>query len=124
MKHDKSLTYVVQSGLVGPDGTDTNKGRPTWQTAQHSYTLADGKQELNVDLTLDQGNGVQITKRYTFERGSYLVHINYIVHNNGSTPWKAALYGQIKRDGSDDPGLTQKGFSTMHTFIGASYFSK
>ncbi len=124
MKHDKSLTYVVQSGLVGPDGTDTSKGRPTWQAAQHTYTLADGKQELNVDLTLDQGNGVQITKRYTFERGSYLVHINYIVHNNGSAPWKAALYGQIKRDGSDDPGLTQKGFSTMHTFIGASYFSK
>lgn len=123
MKNTPQMTYVAQSGLIGPDGTDTRKGRPTWQVSQWSYSLAEGQKELNVDLTLTQDNGVQITKRYTFERGSYLIHVSHIVHNNGSEPWKGALYGQIKRDGSDDPGVSQQGFAPMNTFIGASYYS-
>lgn len=124
MENDKTRTYIAQSGLVGPDGTDTAKGRPTWKVAKTSYTLDKGEKELNVDLTLDQGHGVKIVKRFTFERGSYLIHISHIVHNDGNQPWQGALYGQIKRDGSPDPGTSKEGFSSMHTFIGASYYSK
>jgi YidC/Oxa1 family membrane protein insertase len=124
MKNNASHTYMAQSGLVGKNGTDTAQGRPTWQVAQSSYRLANGDNELNVDLTLDQGNGVQIVKRYTFERGSYLVRISHIVRNHSEQPWQAALYGQIKRDGGDDPGVSQRGFAPMPTYLGAAYWSQ
>ncbi len=123
LENDATRTYVAQSGLVGPNGTDTREGRPTWSAAQPSYSLSDGQKELNVDLTLDQGGGVQIIKRYTFERGSYLVRVSHIVRNNGSQPWQGALYGQIKRDGSDDPGKSTQGFIPMPTYLGAAYWS-
>ena len=124
LEDDATRTYVAQSGLVGPNGTDTREGRPTWSTSRASYNLGDGKKELNVDLTLNQGNGVQIIKRYTFERGSYLVRVSHIVRNNGNQPWQGALYGQIKRDGSDDPGKSTQGFIPMPTYLGAAYWSE
>lgn len=123
MDQNNSGTYVAQSGLVGKNGTDSSKGRPHWSSAQQSYQLAEGDNELNVDLTLTQDNGAEIIKRYTFEKGSYLVRVSHIVRNNGSSPWTGALYGQIKRDGSDDPGLSKAGFAPMPTYLGAAYWS-
>ena len=122
MDQSNSGTYVAQSGLVGKNGTDSSKGRPHWSSAQQSYQLAEGSNELNVDLTLTQDNGAEIIKRYTFEKGSYLVRVSHIVRNNGSSPWTGALYGQIKRDGSDDPGLSTTGFAPMPTYLGAAYW--
>tara|TARA_B100000676_G_scaffold312584_1_gene387563 strand:- start:2128 stop:3873 length:1746 start_codon:yes stop_codon:yes gene_type:complete len=116
-------TYVAQSGLVGTNGTDSSAGRPLWNVAQQSYELKDGSQELNVDLTLQQDNGAELVKRFTFERGSYLVRVSHIVRNHGSSEWSGALYGQIKRDGSDDPGLANHGFIPMPTYLGAAYWS-
>ena len=123
MDQSNSGTYVAQSGLVGKNGTDSSKGRPHWSSAQQSYQLAEGSNELNVDLTLTQDNGAEIIKRYTFEKGSYLVRVSHIVRNNGSSPWTGALYGQIKRDGSDDPGLSTTGFAPMPTYLGAAYWN-
>ncbi|ASK35814.1 membrane protein insertase YidC [Alloalcanivorax mobilis] len=124
MQNDATHTYMVQSGLVGKNGTDTAAGRPTWNAAQNSYQLGEGEKELNVDLTLEQGNGVQIVKRYTFERGSYLVRVSHIVRNQSAQTWQGALYGQIKRDGSDDPGVSHRGFAPMPTYLGAAYWSQ
>ena len=122
LEQDSNRTYVAQSGLVGRNGTDSSAGRPQWSASQDSFRLADGEKELNVDLALTQDNGVEIIKRYTFERGSYLVRVSHIVRNHSSEPWSGALYGQIKRDGSDDPGLSKQGFVPMPTYLGAAYW--
>ncbi|EKF73674.1 hypothetical protein A11A3_12565 [Alcanivorax hongdengensis A-11-3] len=123
MEDDKTRTYVAQSGLIGKNGTDTRAGRPLWQASQPSYTLKDGQKELNVDLTYTQDSGVQIIKRYTFERGSYLVRVSHIVRNTGNSDWSGALYGQIKRDASEDPGVSHQGWAPMPTYLGAAYWS-
>ncbi|MDX1802608.1 MAG: membrane protein insertase YidC [Alcanivorax sp.] len=123
MEDDKTRTYVAQSGLIGKNGTDTQAGRPLWKASQKSYQLKDGQKELNVDLTFTQDNGVQIIKRYTFERGSYLVRVSHIVRNTSNRDWSGALYGQIKRDGSDDPGVSHQGWAPMPTYLGAAYWS-
>ena len=122
LEQDASRTYVAQSGLIGKNGTDSSAGRPLWSAAQQSYQLDDGNQELNVDLTLRQDNGAELVKRFTFERGSYLVRVSHIVRNQGSSEWSGALYGQIKRDGSDDPGLSNSGFIPMPTYLGGAYW--
>lgn len=123
MQRGENLKYVVQSGLVGPNGTDTSAGRPTWQTTQSSYRLDERDNELNVDLTLQQEGGVSLVKRYTFERGSYLIRVSHVVRNNGSEPWQGALYGQIRRDASADPSAATGGFVPMPTYLGAAYWS-
>ncbi|WP_346838262.1 membrane protein insertase YidC [Microbulbifer sp. SAOS-129_SWC] len=117
LNRTRENTYVAQSGLIGHNGTDSAKGgRPLFSSAQQQYAMQEGKDTLTVDLKLKQ-NGADITKRYTFKRGDYLMKVSYLVQNNSSQPWSAALYGQIKRDDhvpQMDTGLR------MHPFLGAA----
>ncbi|MFN3713503.1 MAG: membrane protein insertase YidC [Alcanivoracaceae bacterium] len=123
MQRTPARNYVAQSGLIGPHGTDTASGRPVWQAVSSDHRLDSRDNELNVDLTLQQEGGVTLIKRYTFERGSYLIRVSHIVRNNGSRPWQGALYGQIRRDASDDPSKATAGFVPMPTYLGAAYWS-
>lgn len=116
LNNTESFTYIAQSGLIGPNGTDTKDGRPIFQTNAKPRQLADGKDTLVVDLNLQQEN-VSITKRYTFSRGSHLIDLEYVIHNRNNTPWQANLFGQIKRD-SSNPDV-RSGMS-MKPFLGAA----
>lgn len=107
-------TYIAQSGLIGQNGTDSADGRPTFSVNQSQFSLADGEDTLQVDMTTMQDN-VQITKRFTFFRGEYRVSVSYLIDNQGDTNWQAALYGQIKRD-SHEPNVSN-GFG-MQPFVG------
>ncbi len=93
--------YVAQSGLIGRNGIDSN-GRASYQSSSVSYQMNKSDNSLDVDLVSSNG-GVEVTKRYHFERDSYLIDINYIVENNSGSDWQANAYGQIKRDPFDDP---------------------
>ncbi len=95
-------TYVAQSGLVGSDGTDTSDGRARFRVDRENYQLGPGEDSLTVDLHYNQ-DGVTITKQFEFRRGDYLVDMRYIVDNQGSDPWQAGLFGQIKRDSHEPP---------------------
>lgn len=119
----KALEFEAQSGLIGPNGTDTGKSRPLYHSDKLSYQLADDSNTLVVTLTLPKANGITISKRYTFTRGSYQVKVQNDVVNQSSKNWQGAFYGQLKRDGSEDPSISGKGFSTMSTFLGGTYYS-
>jgi len=113
-------TYVAESGLIGPDGIDTPAGRARFHAEHRHYRLADGAEQLVVDLTTDQGE-VRITKRFVFKRGDHAVAVRYLVDNRGDQPWRGALFTQLKRDNSPDPGLSRKGFGLgMQSFLGAA----
>lgn len=109
-------TYVSQSGLIGTNGTDTAQGRPVFSSAAQHYQLKDGENQLVVDLTLKQGEA-NITKRFTFTRGAYLVGVEYIIDNQADTPWSAQLYGQIKRDNQN---FVKVSALEMNPFLGAA----
>lgn len=112
--------YVAQSGLIGRNGIDSN-GRAIYQSTVTSYTMDDSVNELNVDLVHTTGNGITVTKRFRFERDSYVVDVSFNVDNQSAEPWQANLFGQIKRDSFDDPssvggfGSTFLGFVTTAT---------
>lgn len=119
MEQTSNRTYVSQSGLVGNNGPDASKdGRPTYTVDAAQFELGD-KDSLNVDLSFTDQNGVQITKRYTFSKGSYNVGLSYIVNNTSEQNWKANLFGQIKRDRSADP--TSGTDMGMQSYLGAVY---
>jgi len=118
LNESPNQTYVAQSGLVGSNATDTREGRPLFEAQQQEYRLSDGDRQLQVDLTLTQGE-VTITKRFTFTRGDYVVNIDYLVDNQSDEPWQANLYGQIKRD-SSPAGKGPGGAFALNPFLGAA----
>lgn len=110
-----STYYIAQSGLIGTNGPDANStGRPTYRTSASSYSLESG--ELSVDLLLDT-NGVTVTKRFIFSADDYLIRLQYLVDNKTATPWRGNLFGQIKRNGAQDP--SQGSGLGISTYLGA-----
>lgn len=117
LEQNANRTYIAQSGLVGRDGPDS-KARPVYQVSGNEFSLGEGDR-FNVDLTLAQPDGVNITKRYSFTRGEYKVGLEYIVENLSQEPWQGILFGQIKRDGSDDP--SKQNSMGMQSYLGAVF---
>lgn len=118
LEQNGNRTYVSQSGLIGLNGPDADAaGRPSYTTASNSYQLDNG--ELVVDLQHTTDAGVNVTKRYRFTKGSYLVGLEYVVNNTSTTPWQAKLFGQIKRDSSEDPSQTTD--MGMQSYLGGIF---
>ncbi|PLW70885.1 membrane protein insertase YidC [Pseudohalioglobus lutimaris] len=102
LEQNQSRVYVAQSGLIGANGIDS-KGRATFTASATRFDMAEGDEQLIVDLNWQDQNGVSVIKRFTFTRGDYLIKIDYLVENNSSERWQANLFGQIKRDSSKAP---------------------
>ena len=70
--------YVAQSGLIGPNGTDKPGGRPVYRVDASAYDMG-SSDTLTVDLHHIQSDGSEITKRFTFRRGDYLIGVEYLI---------------------------------------------
>lgn len=108
-------TYVAQSGLIGRNGIDGAE-RPLYTASASNFEMAPGQNVLNVDLRYTDEQGVEVTKRFSFQRGDYLVDISYEVNNSTDSPWQANMFGQIKRGNHPDP--TQGSGFGMASFLG------
>ncbi|MBC7752328.1 MAG: membrane protein insertase YidC [Candidatus Saccharibacteria bacterium] len=114
--------YTAQSGLVGADGPDAAAtGRPLYKSTQATYTLAAGQQTLDIPLTFDAPNGVQIVKNFHITQGKYPVVVSYKIINRGTAPWHGQMFGQVKRDNSVDPSKANQGMMGMATFMGGAW---
>lgn len=117
MNRTTDQTYVAQSGLVGQNGTDKSSAqRPIYSTDATSYVLNEGEDELTVDLHYMDGD-IKITKRYHFTRNSHLIDLEYIVNNNSAQIWRAAPYGQIRRNDFEVGNNVMFG---MNSYLGAA----
>ncbi len=115
LENSAQRVYVSKSGLVGRNGIDSSS-RAAYQASSDSYSLAASASSINVDLTHVTPDGVQVTKRFTFERGSYLIKLSYIINNTSSNVWQANLFGQINRTTFPDPSSV--GGVGMSSFLG------
>ena len=117
LNRTKSHLYIAQSGLVGPDGTDSDSAnRPTFTTEKTNYVIAENQDQVTVDLQLSQGS-THITKRFIFERGSNLIDIQYLVDNRSDSMWVGHIFGQIVRD---DFVPTNSAGIGMQPYVGAA----
>ena len=141
-ENSSERVYVAQSGLVGNNGPDARaSGRPLYSVTQQNFTLQDGQDQLNVDLSF-QENGVNYTKRFTFHRGlslecsareisqrqvscindeAYQINLTYLVDNQSDREWKGNLFAQLKRDGQGDPSSTTA--TGTATYLGAALWT-
>ena len=132
LESDVKRTYVAQSGLIGLNGPDSNRaGRPNYEFDKTTYTLADAKsakdkegqaeQVLAVPMVYKTSDGVEIIKTFSFKKGAYPIDVNYQVINRSSQNWQGQMFGQIKRDNSEDPGKSGQGIFTLGTFLGGAW---
>ena len=117
LENTGNRTYVAQSGLIGRNGIDGTQ-RALYSASASEFQLADGQNQLQVDLTYTDSQGVVVVKRFSFQRGDYLINISYNINNTTDAPWSANLFGQIKRNNYADPTQTS-GFG-MASFLGFS----
>ncbi|OCR25482.1 membrane protein insertase [Pseudomonas syringae] len=113
--------FLAQSGLTGVNGPDARPaGRPVYSTAQKSYQLVDGQEQLVVDLKFTD-NGVNYIKRFTFKRGLYDLVVSYVIDNQSAQPWSGNMFAQLKRDASSDPSSTTA--TGTATYLGAALWT-
>jgi YidC/Oxa1 family membrane protein insertase len=114
-------TFLAQSGLTGVNGPDARPaGRPLFSSEKKTYQLADGQNELVIDLKFSE-NGVIYTKRFTVKRGLYDLVVTYLVDNQSAQPWAGNLFAQLKRDASSDPSSTTA--TGTATYLGAAMWT-
>ena len=113
--------YQAQSGLIGTNGPDASStGRPVFSSEKKSYQLADGQDQLVVDLKFSK-DGVNYIKRFTLKRGLYDVVVTYIIDNQSAQPWTGAMFAQLKRDSSADPSSSTA--TGTATYLGAALWT-
>lgn len=120
LESNNQRVYVAQSGLIGRDGIDTIDGRAHYEYTADNYVMQEGQKTLTVPLVYKQ-DGVTITKTFTFTRGHYPIEVSYNINNTSDTAWQGQLFAQLKRDGSKDPGLADKGALSMATYLGGAW---
>jgi YidC/Oxa1 family membrane protein insertase len=113
-------TYLAQSGLIGSNAPDKSSGRALWNSDKRSYELADGQDQLVVELTYAEA-GVNYVKRFSFERGQYDLGVTYKVDNQSGQAWSGNFYAQLKRDNSGDPSSTTA--TGTATYLGAALWT-
>ncbi|WP_040330954.1 membrane protein insertase YidC [Acinetobacter rudis] len=132
LESDPQRTYVAQSGLIGLNGPDGSRaGRPNFEVEKTNFSLADVKVQkdkdgkdikvLTVPMVYKTADGVEIIKSYKFTPGTYPINVSYQVVNRSTQPWQGQMFGQIKRDNSEDPGKSDQGIFTLGTFLGGAW---
>ncbi|WP_336334189.1 membrane protein insertase YidC [Pseudomonas putida] len=113
--------YLAQSGLTGANGPDARPaGRPLYAADQKGYQLADGQDQLVVDLKFSD-NGVNYIKRFSFKRGEYDLTVSYLIDNQSGQAWSGNMFAQLKRDASSDPSSSTA--TGTATYLGAALWT-
>lgn len=121
MKPEPPNLFVAQSGLIAGEGSAAPTHETPYQAANSEYQLADGKDQLNVDLVWTSPDGVKVTKRFTYQRGSYLVTVQHIVENGSDKPWVGREYRQLVRTPAVDGSASSK---LLYTYTGGAIYSE
>jgi len=116
--------FVAQSGLVSATGAAPDH-LARFSAEKTAYTLADGRDTIEVPLTWTDATGISVRKVLTFHRGSYVVDQRQEISNHGPSTWTGNAYRQLQRVPPivDTSGI--KGFSNIerYSFAGAAWYS-
>jgi len=122
MEPDPQHYFVTQSGLLG-EGLANHK--TLYDADQRSYSLGDGKETLEVRLHARDSDGTDVTKRFVFHRGSYIVDVDYDVTNKSSAPITPFAYYQFLRDSNapSEQAAQKSSFGGVTTFTGPAVYT-
>ena len=108
--------YFAQSGFVG-EGLPSHK--TVYELTPGDYELKPGEDSLKLSMKALQ-NGIEVVKTYTFQRGSYVVKVDYTLTNQGGGAIEGYPYYQILRHGQAPEGES----AFMYTFTGPALYTE
>jgi len=108
--------YFAQSGFVGGS---LPSHKTLYQLDPGEYSLGADQDSLTLPLRATQ-NGVEIIKTYTFQRGSYLIRVDYQLANQGADVVEGYPYYQLLRHGQAPEGES----AFMYTFTGPALYTE
>jgi YidC/Oxa1 family membrane protein insertase len=114
--------HIAQSGLLS-SSHESPDHRQRFSAEASEYVLAESADSLEVSLVWRDDDGLKVTKRYGFERGSYQIALNQEISNNSGTAWTGAQYRQLQRvapPASDKGGFTKP---ERYSFMGAAIYT-
>ncbi|WP_275098848.1 membrane protein insertase YidC [Sedimenticola hydrogenitrophicus] len=120
MKPEIPNLFVAQSGLIAGEGSFAPSHETPYRVNSHSYRLENGADQLSVDLFWTSPEGVKVTKRFNYQRGSYLVTVQHIVENGSGQPWVGREYRQLMRTPAVDDSAASK---LLYTYTGGAIYS-
>jgi YidC/Oxa1 family membrane protein insertase len=110
--------FVIQSGLRASVGAEPTH-HVVYSPEQTSYRMGDSDDTLVVPMTWHSPEGVEVTKRYIFHRGSYVVDLQHEVRNNSGEEWHGRQYRQLQRTQVAETGQS----SFIYTYMGGVIYS-
>jgi YidC/Oxa1 family membrane protein insertase len=115
-------SYFAQSGFVG---NDLATHKTVYELQPGEYDLKSGQNDLKVSMTAVLA-GVEVVKTYTFHRGSYVIDVDYAIHNGGTTNIEGFPYFQFQRDGKKPDGESSyvRGFTGPAMYTESGKFQK
>jgi len=111
--------FIVQSGLLGTETERTPTHEAIFTASSDTFELKEGEDSLVVDLTWQSADGVEVIKRYTFNRDTHAVQLEQLVNNSSETVWTGRDYRQLQRGEPVDTGS-----AFMYTYTGGAIFSQ
>ncbi|SER02267.1 YidC/Oxa1 family membrane protein insertase [Solimonas aquatica] len=111
--------FVLQSGLAGPQAPLSSPDT-VYSSAQSSYQLSQGNDQLEVLLTHQNADGVLIRKTYVFKRGSYQIDLAQSVQNASAAPLSLSPYVRLLRTAYQQGGEPR----FAHTFTGVGFYQQ
>ncbi len=117
-------TYIAQSGLRHDkiNGQSITGMAPThheiYNVEKTNYQLAEGKDELKVNLTWKSLNGIEVEKIYTFKRGAFVYDVTHRVTNRSDRTWVGRQYQQLRHS----PVPENRSWLRLPTYTGTAYF--
>lgn len=124
----QSHFFIAQNGLTTVQNANSPVA-PThlsvFQAAQTNYALAEGQDELKVDLTWQDASGLKVTKTYALKRGSYTVALDQKIDNGASATWQGNAYEQLQRIAPPNNRTWYQNYTdpAAHSFLGAAWYS-
>jgi YidC/Oxa1 family membrane protein insertase len=110
--------FVIQSGLRASTGTEPTH-HVVYTPEQTSFRMTDSADVLQVPMTWRSPEGVEVIKRYTFHRGSYVIDMQHEVRNGSDQDWHGRQYRQLQRT-----QVAETGQSTfIYTYMGGVIYS-
>lgn len=119
LKPQSPNLFVAQSGLIGASPESLPTHETFFEGSQVAYRLEPDDDELVVELSWRDADGLEVNKRYRFKRGSYLIELTQEVVNSGAEPVVARDYVQLQRTELIDPNESH----FIYTYTGGVYFT-
>lgn len=118
LQNNATERYVANSSVFVVQNQDIKTLQFNFHSSQPHYELTTDQTHTVVSLTGQNANGLSVIKRFNFERGSYLIHVDYELENKAQSDWKGYINTQLLRT---SPEEDKSSMFHVGSFTGASY---